>query len=239
MKSDPDLPDWVKRLPEWVRDDEVKWLSRRPWIAGFIEAADYTLNRAVERFDASQRRFTLRAPVAELVTTRGLETTSIRTAAVAADPGLVRHVKITKPEFTAIRGIAVPYRTHSTPVAVSGIVTIEQFDEESLYPIPPSCRLLIDHDPGQVLGRVTSLRHTQAGLAIEAAIGEEHRQAWLHRWIRGEHSSLSIGFAGAAVLDDWSNHGGLPLRTVRGARLVEVSVVRSPAYEVARITEVF
>lgn len=32
--------------------------------------------------------------------------------------------------------------------------------------------------------------------------------------------------------------GGLPLRTVRRAHLVEVSVVRDPAYVTARITEV-
>lgn len=42
-----------------MRDDEVRWLSGRPWIVGFIEGADYTLNtlnHATERFELSQRQ---------------------------------------------------------------------------------------------------------------------------------------------------------------------------------------
>ncbi|MCV6984160.1 HK97 family phage prohead protease [Mycobacterium shinjukuense] len=48
-----------------------------------------------------------------------------------------------------------------------------------------------------------------------------------------------MGFAGGAVFDDWSaTPEGYPLRTVRGAHLLEVSVCREPAYSNARITEV-
>lgn len=236
-----DLPDWVRNLPDWVRDSEVRWLAKRPWIAGFIRQLDYSLDPAVQRFEESQRRFgvahrSIDDP-AEVITARGLETTALRFTTVTS-PGITRHVNVKSPQASHIKGLAVPYNQRSEPVQVSGIITLEQFDRNSFEPIPPSCPLRIDHDHLQTLGRVTALRHTSAGLAIEADIDQEHRGEWLHRWLRGEHSSLSIGFAGAPIFDDWSTWGGVPLRTVRHAQLVEVSVVRSPAYPTARIIEV-
>lgn len=233
------LPDWVRRLPEWVRDSEIRWLTKRPWIAGFIYPNDYTLDRAVERFDQSQRRFGVghHQQLAELLAVRGMETTSLRFG-TAAGPGVTRAVTVTSPDATRFSGIAVPYEQPSTPVEVSGIVTLEQFDRHSLAPLPPSVPLRVGHDPDQLLGRVTSLRHTEAGLAVEASSQNGWPLQWIASWLRGEYSSLSIGFAGAAIFDDWSTSGGLPLRTVRRAQLVEVSVVPNPAYPSARIVEV-
>lgn len=238
-----DLPDWVNRLPDWVRDDEVRWLSKRPWIAGFIRELDYSLGPAVQRFQESQRRFGVAHrsadEFAELVAVRGLETTALRfEAATAAGPGVTRSVSVKSPEAARIKGLALPYGERSLPVRVAGIVTLEQFDRDSFEPLPSSCPLRIEHDRNQNLGRVTSLRHTKTGLAVEADVDQEHRSEWTRRWLRGEHSSLSVGFAGAAVFDDWSTWGGFPLRTVRRAQLVEISVVRSPAYASARVIEV-
>lgn len=232
-----ELPGWATRLPAWVRDDETRWLAKRPWIAGFIRPDDYTLNRAIERFQQSQRRLGGNPSVtAELVTVRGMETTALRFGTAT---GVVRSVTVNTTDAAHIAGIAVPYNEPSTPVAVSGIRTLEQFDRDSFDYLPTSVPLRIAHDyQTDPLGRVTVLRHTKTGLAIEAHIDPDQRHTWLPRWIRGEYSSLSVGFAGAAILDDWTTSGGLPLRTVRRAQLIEVSVVPNPAYRTARITEV-
>ncbi|MGV0494106.1 HK97 family phage prohead protease [Mycobacterium kansasii] len=236
------LPPWVERLPNWVRDDEVHWLASRPWIVGYIRADDYSLNPAIERFERSQRRMpvTTRTREPELLTVRGLETTSLRFTTAPSGAGVVRSVSVQTNDAGRIRGIAVPYTEPSTLVVVSGIVCREQFDRQSLTPLPPSLTLRVEHDAeAPALGKVTSLRHTQAGLAVEAQIDAPDRQQWLQRWIRGTWSSLSIAFSGAAIFDDWDvSNDGYPLRTVRSARLVEVSVVRDPAYNSARITEV-
>lgn len=236
------LPPWVERLPNWVRDDEVHWLAKRPWIVGYIRADDYSLNPAIERFERSQRRMpvTTRTREPELLTVRGLETTALRFTNAPSGTGVTRSVSVQTNVAGHIRGIAVPYNEVSTLVVVSGIVCREQFDRHSLTPLPPSAPLNVEHDAeAPTLGRVTSLRHTQAGLTIEASIDAHDRQQWLQRWIRGTWSSLSIAFSGAAIFDDWHvSNDGYPLRTVRSARLIEVSVVRDPAYNSARITEV-
>ncbi|OOK79246.1 caudovirus prohead protease family protein [Mycobacterium kansasii] len=237
-----ELPPWVHKLPDWIRDDEVSWLAARPWIVGFIRADDYSLNPAIERFERSQRRMpvTTRTREPHLLTVRGLETTSLRFTTAPSGAGVVRSVSVQTNNAGRIRGIAVPYTEPSTLVVVAGIVCREQFDRHSLTPLPPSLPLNVAHDAeAPPLGKVTSLRHTQAGLAVEAQIDAPDRQQWLQRWIRGTWSSLSIAFSGAAIFDDWAvSNDGYPLRTVRGARLVEVSVVRDPAYSSARITEV-
>lgn len=234
-----DIPDWVLRLPDWVHDDEIRWLSRRPWIAGFIRPDDYTLNRAVERFEQSQRLLGAPTTVAdELVTVRGIETTSLRYATTGS-LGVVRGVSIQTLDAARIKGLAVPYGERSSPVQIQGIRAYEQFDRNSFEYLPTSVPLRVDHDQERPpLGTVTSLRHTTAGLAINANIDPDQRREWAHRWIRGEHSSLSIGFVGAPIMDDWTEVGGMPLRTPRHAQLVEVSVVRDPAYLLAHITEV-
>ncbi|WP_100524434.1 HK97 family phage prohead protease [Mycobacteroides abscessus] len=235
MVSDDLTPDWLKRLPDWVRDDEVRWLAKRPWIAGFIKPDDYTLDHAVERFARSQRLMGASAADAEPVTARsGMETT----ARFSTGTGVIRTILGMQTGAARARGLAVPYGERSVPVPVAGIYALEQFDRDSFEPLPPSAPLRIDHNYRiPPLGRVTSLRHTRAGVAIEADINASHRSLWLQRWARGEHSSLSIGFAGSAIFDDWSQWRGYPLRTVRNARLIEISVVRSPAYSSARIIE--
>ncbi|MGV7311980.1 HK97 family phage prohead protease [Mycobacterium kansasii] len=237
-----ELPPWVNRLPDWVRDDEVSWLAKRPWIVGFIRADDYSLNPAIERFERSQRRMpvTTRTREPELLTVRGLETTSLRFTTAPSGAGVVRSVSVQTNNAGRVRGVATPYGEVSTLVVVAGIVCREQFDRHSLTPLPPSVPLRVAHDAeAPPLGKVTTLRHTQAGLTIEASIDTPDRQQWLQRWIRGTWSSLSIAFSGAAIFDDWDvSNDGYPLRTVRNARLIEVSIVHSPAYRTARITEV-
>ncbi|WP_204802234.1 HK97 family phage prohead protease [Mycobacterium riyadhense] len=241
------LPDWVKRLPEWVRDDEIRWLARRPWVAGFVEPRDFSLDPAIQRFERSQREIRRGYRVAtdrqpELVAVRGhMETTMLRYSTVMAGPGITRSLSMSTTNPGRIRGIAVPFGKHSTPVAVAGdVLCIEQFDAKSFAPLPPSCPLKVEHGELSPLGRVTDIRRRTEGLAIEARIDTADRQMWASRWVHGRWSSLSVGFAGGAIFDDWSTTtpDGYPLRTVRGAHLIEVSVCRNPAYPSARITEV-
>lgn len=238
------LPDWANSLPEWVRDDEIRWLANRPWLSGFIRPDDYSLDPAIERFEASQRRMKsdLRAAgytntdARELVDARGHETTALRSA-VTASPGVIRHVRIDTPDADRIEGIAVPYGQRSWPVIVRGVCCYEMFDARSFAPLPPSCPLIDSHNYELPrVGRVTTIRQTRQGLVIEASINETNRMTWIHRWARCEHSSLSIAFASAPILDNWTNWNGYPLRTVRGAQLIDVAVVQDPAYPAARIT---
>lgn len=248
MTTDTELPPWAAKLPDWVRDDEVRWLARRPWIAGFIEPKDYSLDPAIARFERSQRLIrtdvtatatrSTRHP--ELISLRGMETTSFRYSAVTENIGVVRGVSIQTSNPGHISGLAVPYQKRSTPViAAGGVLCVEQFDRDSFAKLPLSVPLRVEHDEASSLGQVTERRHTSDGLAIAARIDTDDRQLWAERWVRGQWSSLSIGFAGSSILDDWSaTREGLALRTVRGATLIEVSVCRDPAYPQARITEV-
>ncbi|MDZ4268224.1 MAG: HK97 family phage prohead protease, partial [Mycobacterium sp.] len=239
-----EVPGWMRRLPDWVREDEIRWLAKRPWVAAFIRADDYSLDPAIERFEASQCGVSARdaAAAAELVTLRAvnaaIETTSLRQAGVAHSAGLTRSVTVQSPDARSIRGLAVPYGQRSLPVMACGIACFEMFDRRSFEYLPLSAPLRDSHDwDADPVGEVTSLRHTDAGLAIKARVDRDG-PTWLCRWVRGEHSSLSIAFASAPALDDWTTWAGKPVRTVRKARLFEVSIVRDPAYRAARIVEV-
>ncbi|MGV0638250.1 HK97 family phage prohead protease [Mycobacterium kansasii] len=246
MTTETELPPWAAKLPDWVRPDEFRWLARRPWIAGFIRPDDYSLEPAEARFERAQRDIRRQYGFAaghqpELVALRGgMETTALRFSTGTSNLGIVRGVSVQTSSPGHVSGIAVPFGKPSTPVVVAGdVACIEQFDAESFAPLPPSCPLRVDHDPASSLGRVVDIRRKAEGLAIKARIDTADRQLWAMRWLRGEWSSLSIGFAGSPAFDDWSSTPqGWPLRTVRGARLVEVSVVKQPAYPSARILEV-
>lgn len=246
------LPDWVSALPDWVHDSEVRWLSRRPWLAGFIRAEDYSLKPAEERFARSQRylRHTLRRAVAnagarELIAVRGddVETTAFRfTPPATSGVGVTRGVRVEAADASMFEGLAVPYNQRSEIIQVRDVLAYEMFDRQSFEPLPPSCPLREQHDYSiPAIGRVTSLRHhSKQGLLIEAELDEKGRTTWIRRWARGEFCSLSVTFAAAPISDQWTvTHDGHPLRTVRRAQLVDVAVVRIPAYPTARITRVF
>ena len=237
--GEPALPDWARRIPEWVQPAEIRWLAQRPWIVGLIEPEDRSLAAACQRFLRSQRMMAHlvgKNQGSEIVLTRGLETTSLRWA--DSGRGVTRHVTLHATDAARIRGLAIPY-AQPAPVKIRGIICYEQFDRDSFERLPASVPLRIQHDAKRApLGTVTSLRHTDPGLAIEADIDPSQRREWAPRWVRGEYSSLSIAFAGLPIFDDWTQLADVPLRTVRRAIPVEVSVVRDPAYPSARITDV-
>lgn len=239
-----ELPAHLRLLPSWVRNDEIRWLSRRPWVAAFVRDLDYSLEPAIARFKASQSGVSIRGAdgatgaAADLLAIRGdVETTALRSAPVAV---VTRGVRICSPFADHIKGLAVPFNERSVPVRIMGGITcLEQFDRRSFKYLPPSTDLRDSHDwSADPVGRVTSLRHTPRGVAIEARIDRDPC-TWIKRWIAGEHSSLSISFTSSPMTDDWGTWRGFPLRTVRYAELCEVSLVRSPAYANARIIEAF
>ncbi|WP_074413464.1 HK97 family phage prohead protease [Mycolicibacterium fortuitum] len=238
----PELPPWVDRLPKWVRDDEIRWLMKRPWIAGFIRPGDFNLERAEERFGQSQGRF-VRQREREVVTLRGLtvtETTALRSAPVA-DRGVVRSVRMSTSLPRQLRGLAVPFEEKSVLVTVRGVRGYEVFDNRSFTRLPSSVALVEGHDMARPLGVVNRIVKGRDGLQIQADLNvltHDERRTWWSRWCRGEWSSLSIGFRCRPLYDDWTTVGDMPLRIVRTAELDHVAVVREPAYRSARVIEI-
>jgi HK97 family phage prohead protease len=98
-------------------------------------------------------------------------------------------------------------------------------------------RALFNHDPNFVIGRTVSgtlsLREDETGLAYDVIPPDTQWARDLMVSVgRGDISQSSFGFAVDA--DEWTRperSGDLPLRTIRKARLYDVSPVTYPAYE--------
>lgn len=98
-------------------------------------------------------------------------------------------------------------------------------------------RALFNHDPNFVIGRTASgtltLREDETGLAYDAVPPDTQWARDLMVSVgRGDISQSSFGFA--VEQDDWTRaerSGDLPLRTIRKAKLYDVSPVTYPAYE--------
>jgi HK97 family phage prohead protease len=98
-------------------------------------------------------------------------------------------------------------------------------------------RALFNHDPNFVIGRTVSgtltLREDETGLAYDVVPPDTQWARDLMVSVgRGDISQSSFGFA--VNEDEWSRPeraGDLPLRTIRKAKLYDVSPVTYPAYE--------
>lgn len=95
-------------------------------------------------------------------------------------------------------------------------------------------RALIDHDTGRVIGRTKSgtlrLAADSHGLRIEVDVPDtaDGRDLWT-LVERGDISGMSIGFQ--VTKDMWDETGDMPVRTVMGINLFEVSAVAFPAFD--------
>jgi len=94
-------------------------------------------------------------------------------------------------------------------------------------------RALIDHDARLLIGRNRSgtlkLSEDTVGLAVDIALpGTQYARDLAEVMRRGDMTQMSFGFA---TLDEvWEKKDGVPLRTIKRAKLFDVSVVAFPAY---------
>lgn len=94
-------------------------------------------------------------------------------------------------------------------------------------------RALIDHDTGRVIGRSAAgtlrLAEDERGLFVEIDLPDTTDGRDLAVQLeRGDISGMSFGFR--VTKDEWDETGEMPLRTIRGVELYEVSAVAFPAY---------
>lgn len=95
-------------------------------------------------------------------------------------------------------------------------------------------RALVDHDPGRVVGRTKSgtLRLVEDSKGLRAEIDVPDTSDGRDLWTlveRGDISGMSFGFR--VTKQEWDESGDMPIRTIRGIELFEVSAVAFPAYD--------
>lgn len=94
-------------------------------------------------------------------------------------------------------------------------------------------RALIDHDTGRVIGRSTAgtlrLQEDDRGLFVEIDLPDTSDGRDLAVQLeRGDISGMSFGFR--VTKEEWDETGAMPVRTIKGVELFEVSAVAFPAY---------
>lgn len=106
--------------------------------------------------------------------------------------------------------------------------------------------MLVDHDSSKVLGRTgnktLALREIVEGLAFRCELNDavSHARDIHEMCLRGDINECSFGFS--CDDDSWSDEPDpdtrrpIPVRTVRRARLFEVSAVTFPAYPKTNVT---
>lgn len=94
-------------------------------------------------------------------------------------------------------------------------------------------RALIDHDTGRVIGRSTAgtlrLSEDDKGLFVEIDLPDTTDGRDLAVQLeRGDITGMSFGFR--VTKEEWDQTGEIPVRTIKGVELFEVSAVAFPAY---------
>lgn len=94
-------------------------------------------------------------------------------------------------------------------------------------------RALVDHDSGRVIGRSKAgtlrLEEDERGLAVEIDLPDTSDGRDLAELVaRGDIDGMSFGFR--VTHDEWDETGDIPVRTIHGVELHEVSAVTWPAY---------
>lgn len=146
-------------------------------------------------------------------------------------------VKVDTPGSSILRGLAIPFGEYAFMVSKDGDLFAEVFDEESIPRLPQNVPLLVSHDRDRPpAGKVTSSVIMRQGLGIEAKlVGDDHElEGWRRRFDAGLMVGLSIGFrtgSGKAIWEPPPKQGMPPVKRVRGAEIVEVSLVNYPAYD--------
>jgi HK97 family phage prohead protease len=134
-----------------------------------------------------------------------------------------------------LEGLAVPYRSLSVVLRDRPRAYREKIEPRAMQ-IDDSVSMFIQHNPGDVpLGRTGAgtLRFKERDSGLEFACDlPESRQDVIEALERGDFDgSVSVGFIVAEDGDTWQHRrSGPSVRTVRAARLVELSLVTSSAY---------
>ncbi|MGY4332967.1 HK97 family phage prohead protease [Bradyrhizobium sp. LB7.2] len=96
-------------------------------------------------------------------------------------------------------------------------------------------RMLLDHDPGRVVGRTSAgslrLREDALGLRYEVDVNLDTPDGQTLAGTVGRRDVSGISPSFYVKTENWDDSGsGLPLRTITEARLREISAVAWPAY---------
>jgi HK97 family phage prohead protease len=134
-----------------------------------------------------------------------------------------------------IEGIAVPYRSLSVILRDRPRAYREKIEPRAMQ-IDDSVSMFIQHNPGGVpLARTGAgtlrFEERENGLGFECDL-PDCRQDVVEALERGDFDgSVSVGFIVAEDGDTWQHRrSGPSVRTVRAARLVELSLVTAGAY---------
>ena len=129
-----------------------------------------------------------------------------------------------------ITGLAVPWDTQAILSGGESVV----FEKGAIAEDPTSVKLLEFHDDTRVIGKVTALASTDEGLMFEAKIAPTRAgDDALELLKMGALDSVSVG--AIPVKYKTTNDGTM---LVSEARMVELSVVTTPAFEAAQVHSV-
>ena len=138
-----------------------------------------------------------------------------------------------------VRGVAVPYERLSHVIGGESRRGFREKFQRNAAQVSDDTVLMIQHDQNGVpLARVGAgtlrFRQTSEGLMFEAELPES-RPDVREAIRRGDMAAASIGF----ILEDdgerWMHSSSGSVRTVLAARILEVSLVHSPAYPDAKL----
>jgi len=130
-------------------------------------------------------------------------------------------------EGNSVSGLAIPYETDSQPLPFIETIQRGAFAADLGR---RNVSLLVEHDGGRVLADTRSgtleLEETDRGVTFAARLPDTRDGQDMRVLLRdGIYQNMSFGFA--VDKDEWAGNR----RTVVSARLYEVSLVHTPAYE--------
>lgn len=138
-----------------------------------------------------------------------------------------------------VRGVAVPYNKLSHVITGESRRGFREKFAPGAARVSDDTVLHLQHDQqGVPLGRVGAgtlrFRQEPEGLMFEADLPES-REDVREAVRRGDLVAASVGFILEENGDSWTHSASGSVRTVRAARIHEVSIVSSPAYPDAKL----
>lgn len=133
-----------------------------------------------------------------------------------------------------LRGLGVPFGEWTIVADKDGQLFSEIWDEESIPKPPVGIPLLLSHNRDvPPLGVVEESSISKHGLGVEARlVGSDHELEGIRRRLAaGLMTGLSVGFQAAKPMWEKPPGRGMPPgKRIRGAKIVELSLVNYPAF---------